>query len=92
MRTLILVLLLSGCATKEAAIGCQVADVSTTAIGLTLGFKEAGLLASVGLPGIVAAKGLLLWWMVKNDPPKEAVTAVAVIGCAAAARNLMVIF
>lgn len=51
---LLLILLLFGCATADRA---QVADLTTTAIALNMGFEEGNpFLNPVGMPGMVAIK------------------------------------
>ena len=96
---LIAALLLSGCATlqtPQASVGCQVADVATTAIALHAGAVEMNpvahaLIGSVGWPGFLAVKiGVGLWLA---HEAKKAPTVVAVANmatCAVAVHNLLV--
>ena len=98
MRSLVLILLLSGCTTlasPQASIGCQAADVATTAIALHAGALEAnpivnGLLSSVGWPGFIAIKALMAWALIANEKKAPAVVAtVNTATCAVAVHNLL---
>lgn len=90
---------LGSCATvasPQASVGCQMADVTTTAVALRGGAVEAnplmgGILRAFGWPAFIAVKlgvGLLLAHEAKQAP--VAVGAANVATCAVAAHNLMV--
>ncbi len=89
----ILILSLLGCASmpfeEKLVIGCTLADLGTTAIGVEKGYVETnpffkdepvlyGALASLGIHYLLK----------KLDPPKPAWLAYGSIRCAAAAYNL----
>ncbi|MHB8413914.1 MAG: DUF5658 family protein [Acidiferrobacteraceae bacterium] len=80
----------------QASVGCQAADVTTTAVALHSGAVEvnpvmSGILRAFGWPAFVAVKlgaGLLLAHEAKHAP--TAVAGVNVATCAVAMRNLSV--
>lgn len=82
--------------TPAASVGCQAADVATTAIALHGGAVEAnpimgGILKSLGWPGFIAAKAFFAWVLVKETPQApNAVATVNTATCAVAVHNLMV--
>lgn len=96
MKSLILslALLLSGCsvlATKEAAIGCQVADIATTYRALhmnTLAYEA----NPIPLPILLAVKIAIIVWVWTYDnwdkDPEGARATLTVIGCAPVPGNL----
>lgn len=83
----------AGCsllATKEAAIGCQVADIATTYRALRLNplAYEAN---PIPIPALLAIKVALIIWIWRSDWEKEAKgtrAVVSLIGCAPIPGNL----
>lgn len=89
---LALIFLLQGCsalATKEAAIGCQVADIATTARALHFGAAE---LNPVPIPILYALKLGIIWYIWRsptwNTESETTRAAVTIIGCAPVLGNL----
>lgn len=88
-----------GCATlasDEATVGCQVADVATTAIALSMpGLIEAnpimaGIIGAVGIPGLLAIKLLFAWWLISNnDVDQDTKAVVNTATCGVAVHNLL---
>ena len=99
--TVLTIVLLCGCSTlasKEATIGCQVADTLTTVYGVSHGAAEAnplmaGIINSFGIAGFVAFKAALTYFLLTrhDDIPVTALATVNVITCGAAVNNLLVI-
>lgn len=89
-----LAILLTGCstlATKEVAIGCQVADIVTTYRALHMGAVE---LNPIPIPLLLAIKlGLIVWiWKSETWDKESKVTrsAVSLLGCIPAINNIKV--
>jgi uncharacterized membrane protein len=92
------IFLLSACstmATKEASYTCQTADVVSTAIALgKVGTMEAnpivaGLLNSVGWPGLLAIKLGVAWLLNRDAVSDDARAGVNTVTCAVALHNLV---
>jgi hypothetical protein len=94
---LLSIILNNGCtilATKEAVIGCQVADGATTLYAIHHGAME---LSPIPVPAILAFKVFIIVWALqyskeeweREDKASRAVIAAA--GCVPAASNLNVI-
>lgn len=104
MRNLVITLLLalvSGCsvlASKEATVGCQVADLSTTALALKGGAVEANpimakLISAVGIPGFIAFKlGVAAWLVHRHETlPPAARAGINGLTCGAAINNAVLL-
>lgn len=96
MKSLILslVLLLNGCsvlATKEAAIGCQVADIATTYRALHLN-SLAYETNPIPIPILLAVKIAIIAWIWRHDSweseSEGGRAALTMIGCAPVPLNL----
>lgn len=91
-------LLLSGCAplaTKEATVGCQIADAVTTKLAISSGAHElnpitAKLLGSFGWGGFFIWKAIITVALLRMHDEVSPVAVAAVNGatCLAAASNL----
>ena len=100
LAVLILCSALSGCAvlsSKEATIGCQVADVATTALAIHGGAVEANpimasILSAGGWPAFIVVKILVTWFLL--EVREEAPDGVAIangVTCAAAVNNALLL-
>lgn len=78
-------------ATREAAIGCQVADIATTYRALHLN-SLAYETNAIPLPALLAIKIALIVWMWTSEEwdkmPEGGRAAVTIIGCAPVPGNL----
>ena len=90
-------LLLSGCAqlaSDGAIIGCQAADVGTTAYALRHGAVEANpLLQNMNIGTMLAVKALLAWGIVTFVPKQDVVarSTLNVLACGTAIHNINVV-
>lgn len=85
---------------KQAAYGCQTADVVTTAVALQVGFVEANpvvdwIIGSVGFVGLAVIKigivGTYMAYLRKKNGPHWVLAAANGTTCAIAAHNLLLI-
>jgi hypothetical protein len=88
---------MGGCstlATKEAVVGCQVADGATTLYALAHGATE---LNPIPVPAILAFKVFVVVWALRHSKEeweaesKTARAAIAAAGCIPAVNNVVVI-
>jgi len=88
------IVFLSGCetlASKEAAIGCQAADIISTERALRLN-PNAYETNSIPINGLIALKlalmGFIYFWKDWDNAPKELRAFVTVVGCAPVPGNI----
>lgn len=98
---IILLLFLQGCsvlASREAAVGCQVADVATTGYAWHIGASEANPIIGKSWWRLIGIKGAIIYFIWTQWPKMEgqqgetaAKTIITTVSCLPVVNNIAVI-